>query len=163
MYGLGKMVAEHVWRLLLPQERSAVVRLSGIWGWQQRPTLFWNRLLLSAARGSPSGARPVVYRRRSRRNYISVREASRCLLEIGANRMSGLFLCAGRDVVETQSFVKALQNLPGSRISVDWQDDGGEDECIYQPSTELQPWLKSFPEMLSTFWTNMPNWVMHGS
>lgn len=160
LYGLGKWAAEHVWRLLLPQERSAIVRLAGIWGWQPHPTLFWNRLLLAAVRGSPPEPKLIVRRSRSRRNYISAREASDCLLQVGSNRMAGLFLGAGRDVVDTQSFVKALQELPGSRLSVDWQDDGGMDECIYRPSTELLPWLKSFPEMLSTIWANRPNWVL---
>ena len=162
LYGLGKWAAEHVWRLLLPQERSAIVRLAGIWGWQRRPTLFWNRLLLTAARGSLPEPRPVVRRSRSRRNYISAREASDCLLQVGVNRIAGLFLGAGRDVVDTQSFVEALQELPGSKLSVDWQDDGGMDKRIYRPSDELLPWLKSFPDVLSTIWANKPSWILQG-
>jgi len=162
-YGLGKLVAEHVWRLLLPSEQSATVRLAGIWGWQRRPTLFWNRLLLTAARGAPPEPRPVVRRSRSRRNYISAREASYCLLQIGVNRMPGLFLGAGRDVVDTQSVVDALRNLPGSKLSVDWEDDGGADDVIYRPSDELLPWLKPFHQELSTLWANRPHWVQQGS
>lgn len=163
LYGLGKWAAEHVWRLLLPQERSAIVRLAGIWGWQRRPTLFLNQLLLAAARGSPPEPRPVVRRSRSRRNYISAHEASYCLLQVGANRMPGLFLGAGRDIVDTRSFVEALQKLPGSKLSVDWQDDGGADDVIYRPSAELLPCLKPFPDELSTIWANRPDWVLQGS
>jgi len=158
-YGLGKLVSEHVWCLLLPGEHRAIVRLAGIWGWQRRPTLFWNRLLLAAARGTPPEPRLVVRRSRSRRNYISAREASHCLLQIGVNRMPGLFLGAGRDVVDTQSVVNALQDLPGSKLSVDWEDDGGTDDVIYRPSDELFPWLNPFRQELSTFWANRPNWV----
>ena len=77
--------------------------------------------------------------------------------------MAGLFLGAGRGIVDTQSFVKALQELPGSKLFVDWQDDGGMDEYIYRPSTELLPWLKSFHEMLSTIWADRPDWVLQGS
>jgi nucleoside-diphosphate-sugar epimerase len=161
-YGLGKLVAEHIWRLLLPSEHSAIIRLAGIWGWQRRPTLFWNRLLLAAGRGTPPEPKPVVRRSRSRRNYISAREASCCLLQIGTKRMSGMFLGAGRDVTDTQSLVKALQDLPGSKLSVDWQDDGGADDVIYRPSDALLPSLKPFPEELSTCWANRPDWAQQG-
>lgn len=160
LYGLGKWVAEEVWRLLLPPEHRAVVRLAGIWGWQAKPTLFWNRLLLAAARGFPAEPRPVVRRRNSRRNYISAPEVSDCLLKVGVNRMAGLFLAAGRDTVDMQEFVTAVQGLPDSKLSVDWQDDGGADECIYCPSAELLPWLRSFPEILSTIWANKPGWIL---
>lgn len=161
-YGLGKLAAEHVWRLLLPQERSSIIRLAGIWGWQRQPTLFWNRLLLAAARGYATEPRPIVRHSRSRRNYISAREASYCLLQVGTNRMPGLFLGAGRDIVDTQSFVRALQELPGSKLSVDWQDDGGVDDVIYRPGAELLPWLKPFSDELSTIWANKPDWVLQG-
>lgn len=163
LYGLGKWTAENVWRLLLARERSAVVRLAGIWGWQQHPTLFWNKLLLAAARGSSPESTPVVSRNRSYRNYISVREASDCLLQVGMNRMSGLFLGAGRDTVDTRSFVEALQELPGSKLLVDWQDDGDTDQIIYRPSAELLPRLKPFPDELSTVWARRPDWVLEGS
>lgn len=160
LYGLGKWAGEHIWRLLLPQERTAIVRLAGIWGWQPRPTLFWNRLLLAAVRGSPPEPRPIVRRMRSRRNYISDREACECLLLVGVKRMPGLFLGAGRDIVDTQSFVRALQELPGSKLSVDWQDDGGADDVIFHPSAELLPWLKPFSGTLPSIWASRPNWVL---
>jgi len=162
-YGLGKLAAEHVWRLLLPQERTAIVRLAGIWGWQVGPTLFWNKLLLAAARGFRRESRPIVRRSRSRRNYISAREASECLLQVALHRMAGLFLGAGREIVETESFVKALEKLPGTRLSVDWQNDGGEDDMIYSPSAELLRWLRPFPDELSTIWANRPGWVLQDS
>jgi len=160
MYGLGKWAAEQVWRLILPQERTAIVRLAGLWGWQRKPTLFWNRLLLAATHGGWLEERPVVRRSRSRRNYISTLEASECLLRLGIQRMAGLFLAAGLDTVDTGSFVRALQKLSGSRLSVDWQDDGGVDEHLYHPSPELLPWLKPFPEVLSTMWATQPEWVL---
>lgn len=162
-YGLGKLAAEHVWRLILPQTRSAIVRLAGIWGWQMRPTLFWNRLLLAAARGTPPEAQPIVRRSRSRRNYISAREASECLLQVASNRMAGLFLCAGRDIVDTEDFVKAVKKLPGTKLCVDWQDDGGEDNIIYRPSAELLGWLRSFPDELSATWASKPSWISQDS
>ena len=162
-YGLGKLTAEHVWRLILNKERSAIVRLAGIWGWQRRPTLFWNRLLLAAAQRPRSGSEPIVRRFRSCRNYISVREASECLLQVGWNHMSGIFLGAGRDVVDTENFVKAVERLPGSRLSVVWEDDGGVDESVYSPSPELKEWLKSFPDELMTIWANKPDWIFEGS
>lgn len=159
LYGAGKLAAEHVWRLVLPQERTAIVRLAGIWGWQEHPTLFWNRLLLAAARGSPPEDAPVARRAHSSRNYISDREAAECLLQAGMNRMTGLFVAAGRDAQDTGSFVEAVGELPGSRLCVEWHDDGGLDEQVYHPSAELAPWLKPFPEILSAIWDSKPDWL----
>ncbi len=163
MYGLGKWAAEEVWRLRVPEKRSAIVRLAGLWGWQRMSTLFWNRLLLAAGQGSAAAERSVVYRSRSVRNYISVHEASDCLLQVGTNRMSGLFLGAGRDPVTTGSFVQALQALSDSRLCVDWADDGGTDERLYHPSPELLPCLAPFPEVLSRVWSKQPDWVLQRS
>jgi len=160
IYGLGKLTAELVWRLLLKSKDSAIVRLAGIWGWQQKPTLFWNQLLLMTTQNSPCASKLIVQRHRSRRNYISVREASECLLQIGANRLPGLFLGAGRDIVDTVTFIEALQKMWGSKLPVTWQDDGDIDEIIYQPSNELLPYLKPFSEELATIWQNKPNWVL---
>ena len=163
MYGLGKWAAEQVWRVMLPTARTAIVRLAGLWGWQRRPTLFWNRLLLAATRDCLAVERPIVHRSQSCRNYISAHEASECLVQVGTRHLAGLFLGAGRDRVATGSFVKAVQGLSGSRLAVDWQDDGGVDECLYRPSPELLPWLNPFPETLSNLWANQPNWVLQRS
>jgi nucleoside-diphosphate-sugar epimerase len=157
LYGQGKCVAEDAWRLVVPAERSAVVRLAGVWGWQPKPTLFWNRLLLAACGATDEP--PVVKRSRSRRNYISSLEASECLLQIGVRRMPGLFLGAGKDVIDTRQFIEAVQRLTGSTLRVEWQDDGQVDECLYRPSAELSPWLKPFPDILSTIWSAQPDWV----
>ena len=162
LYGLGKLAAEHIWRLILPEDRRAIVRLAGIWGWQRQPTLFWNRLLIVAARGSPPEPTPVLRRGQSRRNYISVNEAGQCLLQIGVNRIPGSFLAAGHDIIDLRSFVERLQELPDSKLSVDWQDDGQTDERIYRPSAELNAWLKPFPEMVSSVWADKPSWVLDG-
>jgi nucleoside-diphosphate-sugar epimerase len=154
LYGVGKLAAEHVWRILLPEEQRATVRLAGIWGWQSRPTMFWNRILQAAVHGS---AAPLTVRRgASFRNYISAPEAAECLLRIAARKTHGLFLGAGRDTVDTRSFVSAVQELPLSRLEVEWQDDGGRDQSIFTPSPELLPYLKPFPEVLANLWQNRP-------
>jgi len=159
LYGLGKWSAEHIWRMAFAEKNNAIMRLAGLWGWQERPTLFWNRLLLDAGRGIVGEERPVVRRRNSWRNYMSVREASDCLLQVGANRMSGLFLGAGRDKLNAGDFIELVQGLHGSQLAVDWQDDGGEDEVIYKHSEALEPWLKPFAEELASCWADMPAWV----
>jgi nucleoside-diphosphate-sugar epimerase len=154
LYGVGKLAAEHVWRILLPEEQRATVRLAGIWGWQSRPTMFWNRILQAAVHGS---AAPLTVRRgASFRNYISAPEAAECLLRIASNKTHGLFLGAGRDTVDTRSFVSAVQELPLSRLEVEWQDDGGRDQSLFTPSPELLPYLKPFPEVLANLWQNRP-------
>jgi nucleoside-diphosphate-sugar epimerase len=154
LYGVGKLAAEHVWRILLPEEQRATVRLAGIWGWQSRPTMFWNRLLRAAVHGS---AAPLTVRRgASFRNYISAPESAECLLRLAADKTHGLFLGAGRDTVDTRSFVSAVQELPLSRLEVEWQDDGGRDQSIFTPSPELLPYLKPFPEVLANLWQNRP-------
>ncbi|HVS54019.1 MAG TPA: NAD(P)-dependent oxidoreductase [Opitutaceae bacterium] len=158
IYGLGKLSAEHLWRLLFAADRRAILRLAGIWGWQSRPTLFWNRLLFAAARGTQPSERLIVKRRLSRRNYISAREACECLVHIGVNRLPGLFLGAGRDPMDTGEFINAVQALPGSKLEVEWQDDGGHDEEIYEPSQELLSRLGSFDNELSLMWSSKPNW-----
>ena len=154
LYGVGKIAAEHVWRILLPEQQRATVRLAGIWGWQSRPTMFWNRILQAAVHGS---AAPLTVRRgASFRNYISAPESAECLLRIAANKTHGLFLGAGRDTVDTRSFVSAVQDLPLSRLEVEWQDDGGCDQSLFTPSPELLPYLKPFPEVLANLWQNRP-------
>ncbi|MBN1574483.1 MAG: NAD(P)-dependent oxidoreductase [Deltaproteobacteria bacterium] len=160
-YGIGKLTAEHILRNMISWERRAIVRLSGIWGWQKSPTLFWNRLLLAAVREVPPESKPIVKRFKSRRNYISAREAANCILYLGENRIPGLFLGAGRDVIDTRFFVEAVQHLPGSKLSVIWQDDGGSDEVIYKQSPEFVPLLKPFSEELMTIWENRPEWVVN--
>jgi nucleoside-diphosphate-sugar epimerase len=157
-YGLGKLTAEEVWNLTFPPAQRAIVRLSGIWGWQQRPSLFWNRLLLDAARG-PRGARAIVRRRRSTRNYVSAPEAAAALLHVVERRVCGVLSLAGRDAVTMGALVDALRLLPGSRLDVEIQDDGGEDASVYAPSAELEPLLRSFDETLRTLWDNRPAWI----
>jgi nucleoside-diphosphate-sugar epimerase len=154
LYGVGKLAAEHVWRILLPEDQRATVRLAGIWGWQSRPTMFWNRLLQAASNGSQAAL--VVRRGASFRNYISASEAGECLLRVAANKVHGLFLGAGRDTVDTRTFVSAVQELPLSRLEVEWQDDGGRDQTIFTPSPELLPYLKPFPSVLANLWRNRP-------
>jgi nucleoside-diphosphate-sugar epimerase len=159
-YGTDKLAAEKIWREVLPAGKQAVVRLAGVWGWQQRPTLFWNRLLLAAARGSPPEPTPTVSRSRSKRNYISVFEATECLLRVAQDRLSGTFLAAGRDAIDTETFVRALQQLPGSRLSLEWRDDGGCDEALYPASPELSSWLRPFAETLPAVWAKEPAWLL---
>lgn len=156
LYGVGKVAAEHVWRILLPEEQRAIVRLAGIWGWQKRATMFWNRVLHAAAHGSPAAL--IVRRGGSFRNYISASEAAECLLRIAINKIHGLFLGAGLDTVDTHSFVSAVQGLPSSRLALEWQDDGGRDESIFTPSPELLPYLKPFPVVLDSLWQKRPTW-----
>jgi nucleoside-diphosphate-sugar epimerase len=158
LYGLGKGMAEQAWSFLLPTERCGVVRLAGIWGWQKVPTLFWNTLLRAATPGAPRAARPVVRRLRSRRNYLSVHEAVRCLLHVGEARLSGIHVAAGRDEVETGQYLEALAGLPGAQLQVDVQDDGQADAVIYQPSDVLTPLLGTFSEALHTLWATRPGW-----
>lgn len=156
MYGVGKVAAEHIWDVLLPS-RHATVRLAGIWGWQRKPTLFWNRVLLAAVRkkGEPLN----VCRRNSRRNYIHVEDASRVLLALAETRRSGCFLAAGRDNVTTAEFVEAVQRLPHSHLSVNCTGDEGGDNQIYQCSPELLPYIRPFKEALAETWRAKPAWV----
>jgi nucleoside-diphosphate-sugar epimerase len=159
-YGRDKLNAERVWQQELPAEKRAIVRLAGVWGWQRRPTLFWNRLLLAAALGSPPEPVPVVLRKQSRRNYISVSEAGECLIQLAINRMAGTFLVAGRKPMNTETFVHSLQQLPSSRLVVEWRDDGVSDECLYSFSPEIAPWLQPFEKALSTTWAAKPEWLL---
>jgi nucleoside-diphosphate-sugar epimerase len=157
LYGVGKLAAEEAWRLVLPAERRAVIRMAGIWGWQRNASLFWNRLLLAAA-GSGGGGRITAGRRASIRNYISVREAAACALGIGVARVSGNFLGAGARGVALSEYVDALRALPGSRLAVEWHDDGARDEVIYEPSSVLRPWLSSFEDELTAIWRDREAW-----
>lgn len=155
LYSAGKMAAENIWRALLKPERCGIARLAGVYGWQPRPTLFWNRLLLAAADIS-SGAKPVVRRARSRRNYVTVHEANACLLQIGAGRLAGVHVVAGKETVNTAEFVAALEVLRGETLPICWQDDGGDDEQIFTPSASLLPCLEDFRANLSALWSQRP-------
>lgn len=157
-YGVGKVAAEHVWRATLPADRAAVVRPAGIWGWQREPTLFWNELLLAAARG-PAREPPKVTRAESLRNYISAPDAARAILKVAKERQTGLHVAAGRDEVTTGRYVDALKGLPGSRLEVEWADDGKEDRRIYEATEPLRSEVQGFEEALSELWNDRPDWV----
>lgn len=159
LYGVGKLSAEYAWEALLPRDKVAVARVSGVWGWQRRPTLFWNRLLLAAARGASSGPSIRVQRRRSRRNYVSADDAARCLLGLARHRSAGTVTIAGRDAVDLGTFVDCVRRLPGSRLAFEDADDGASDETLYDASASVQRWLRSFPEALDAIWSGRPAWV----
>lgn len=158
LYGLGKLTAEHLWRISLSRRQAATVRLAGLWGWQKRPTLFWNRLLLAAV-GHRTSDRLVINRCRSRRNYISAPAAAACICMIGAHRIAGVHLCAGRDTVETETYVRRLSEQPGAALEVEWRDDGKEDAQVYLPSQSVRDWLPSFEQELEGLWVSRPGWV----
>jgi len=157
-YGIGKLVAEDVWKALLEPRQQAIVRLAGVWGLQARPTLFWNKLLLAAARGSRGEPPLVLARRRSGRNYIAVADAARCLLEVALHRQSGVFIAAGPETVNTGEFVDALAMLPGSRLTIEDSDDGGFDEMLFQPTGALLSLLTPFDQALNDVWSHRPRW-----
>jgi nucleoside-diphosphate-sugar epimerase len=157
-YGMGKWAAEGAWRGFLGSEDASIVRLAGVWGWQRSPSLFWNRLLLAAV-GFGKAERLTIERRESRRNYISAREASECLLQVAEQRITGTLVAAGQEGVSLERFVKAVQSLHGSQLKVKWQDDGREDEELYDPSEELLPYLHSFEQELDRLWKNKPDWI----
>jgi nucleoside-diphosphate-sugar epimerase len=155
-YGVGKLAAENIWRVLLAN-RQATVRLAGIWGWQRRPSLFWNRVLVAAA--GKENAQLHVCKKHSRRNYIHAEDASRALLALAKSRGSGSFIAAGRDALSTQEFVEAVQRLPGARLTLNHSDhDSGEDE-LYACSPELLPYIRPFPEALAETWRSKPEWT----
>jgi hypothetical protein len=102
---------------------------------------------------------PTVSRRRSLRNYVSVAEAADGLLACAERRISGTLQLAGASTVDTGTFVRLLADLPGSRLVVRWQDDGGEDRCEYETS----PALTSIPQPVETAlrraWEAKPGWL----
>lgn len=154
LYGAGKAASEHVWNILLPAERRATVRLAGIWGWQEKPTLHWNRLLWAALR--PQGEPLVVTHPASRRNYVAAPCAARCLIDVATARMSGLSLCAGRDTTTMGEFVERLHQKSGGRPIVQWRDEGSRDDTVFRPSPELMKWLPGFQSELDEIWDARP-------
>jgi nucleoside-diphosphate-sugar epimerase len=160
LYGLGKLTAEHAWSLLLRPDLTAVVRISGIVGWQEKPTLFWNRLLLAAARGSATEGQPVVRRRHSLRNYVTVDAAAASVLHVVEQRVAGTHLLAGRDAVDVGTYIQALTRLPRSRLDVRWEDDGGRDEAVYEVSETFRPLLEDFDSSLAALWARRPPWSL---
>ena len=156
LYGVGKLAAEHIWRVLL-KNRHATVRLAGIWGWQRKPSLFWNRVLAAAAR--KENQQLHVCKKHSRRNYIHVEDASRLLLALALNRSSGSFIAAGRDTLSTQAFVEAVQRLPGARLALNYAEDQSGEDQIYPCSPELLSFIRPFPEALAETWRSKPEWI----
>jgi nucleoside-diphosphate-sugar epimerase len=160
IYGMGKLEAEREWTNVLGSENTCIVRVGGIWGWQRRPTLFWNRLLLLAARGSEPGAEPVIPSKGGFRNHVSRGEVATCLLQFAKLGKTGVYLLAGSDTLSTVDFGRALEALPGSRLRVRLQDTGSDgDEYIFEPSPEVLPYLKPFSKALSEEWGRRPQWV----
>ncbi|MGA2019074.1 MAG: NAD(P)-dependent oxidoreductase [Candidatus Sulfotelmatobacter sp.] len=159
IYGLGKLEAEREWTNILGKN-TCIVRVGGIWGWQRRPTLFWNRLLLLAARGSETGAEPVIPSEGGLRNHVSVGEVASCLLQFAKGRKTGVYLLAGSDRLSVRDVARALETLPGSRLRVRLRDaSSGADEYVFEPSPEVLPYLKPFQEALSEEWQRRPEWV----
>jgi nucleoside-diphosphate-sugar epimerase len=159
IYGLGKLEAEREWTNALG-ENTCIVRVGGIWGWQRRPTMFWNRLLLLAARGSEPGGEPVIPSEGGFRNHISVGEVATCLLQFAKRGQTGVYLLAGSDRLSIGDFARALEGLPGSRLRVRLQEaNSAVDEYVFEPSPEVLPYLKPFPEALAEQWGGRPQWV----
>jgi dTDP-4-dehydrorhamnose reductase len=160
VYGLGKLEAEREWTNVLGNENTCIVRVGGIWGWQRRPTLFWNRLLLVAARGSEPGAEPVIPPAGGFRNHVSRGEVATCLLQFAKQGQKGVYLLAGSDKLSIGDFARALESLPGSRLRVRLEDTGaGADEYVFEPSPEVVPYLQPFQMALSEEWRRRPQWV----
>lgn len=160
IYGTGKLEAEREWTNVLGKENTCIVRVGGIWGWQRRPTLFWNRLLLLAARGSEPGAEPAIPSRGGVRNHVSGGEVATCLLQFANHGRTGVYLLAGSDTLSISDFARALETLPGSRLRVRLQDTGSAAaEYVFEPSPEVLPYLKSLRAALSEEWGRRPEWV----
>lgn len=158
-YGLGKLTEERLWQISVDESKLAIVRLAGLWGWQQRPTLFWNTLLLNAFKKSKEHPKIVMNRKLSFRNYISVSDAAKCCLEVATHKMSGIFLAAGKDIMSTGDYLDALREYSPNLELLD-EDDGSTDRLIYTPSVELLPWIKSFSENLEELWIIRSNFNM---
>ena len=160
IYGIGKLEAEREWTNVLGKENTCIVRLGGIWGWQRRPTLFWNRMLLLAARGSELGAEPAIPSKGGVRNHVSVGEVATCLLQFAKRGQRGVYLLAGSDTLTIGDFARALEALPGSRLRVRLQDvSSSADEYVCEPSPEVLPYLQPFRKVLSEEWRRRPQWV----
>lgn len=154
-YGVGKWAAEKTWEIVLPVEQRCIFRMAGLWGWQQKPTLFWNRVLLAAVRGECLTIRAG----KSRRNYISTRDAAALLVWIADHRLPGTLLGAGLEVVTMSRYVEAVQALPGACLEVKWERDDGENTQVFHPSGIFVERLHTFQEELSHLWDNPPAWI----
>ena len=160
VYGMGKLEAEREWTKVLGRENTCIVRVGGIWGWQRRPTLFWNRLLLLAAWGSEPGAEPVIPASGGFRNHVSVGEVATCLLQFAKLGKQGVYLLAGSETLSVGDFARALEALPESKLRVQLRDAGSAtDEYVFEPSPEVIPYLKPFRTALSEEWRRRPQWV----
>jgi len=160
IYGMGKLEAEREWTNVLGHENTCIVRVGGIWGWQRRPTLFWNRLLHLAARGSELGAEPVIPSKGGHRNHVSVGEVATCLLQFARRGNRGVYLLAGSDALSISGFAQALETQPGSRLRVRLQDtNSAADEYLCEPSPEVLRYLKPFRKALFEEWRRRPQWV----
>lgn len=160
IYGKGKLEAEREWTKVLGNANTCIVRVGGIWGWQRRPTLFWNRLLLLAARGCEPGSEPVIPSEGGVRNHLSVGEVATCLVQFAKCGNRGVYLLAGSDRLSVRDFARALETLPGSRLRVRLQEaSSAADEYCCEPSQEVLPYLKPFQKTLSEEWSRRPGWV----
>lgn len=154
-YGLGKLTEEKIWQLSLDRSKLGIIRLAGLWGYQQRSTLFWNTLLLNAL-GKERNQAMSMNRKLSFRNYISVSDAANCCIEVAKHKMDGTFLAAGKDIISTGQYLDSLREYAPDLEVLD-QDDGSTDRLIYTPSVELLPWIKEFNENLEEMYNLASN------
>jgi len=152
-YGRGKLAGEIIWTRELGTEKTAIVRLAGVLGWQEQPQMFWNRLLLEAlAQQRSAGGQ---YKVGSRRNYITGPEVAECLIQTAMNRITGTHLAAGLETVTMGEFVSMLEEKSGPLSN--WSGvEGAPDSVVYEPSPALSGWLKPFRFRFDQLWAQRP-------
>lgn len=146
-YGISKLAAENIWKLNIPQSQLAIVRPAGIMGLQDRPTLFWNKLLNLLV---DENSQVEVTRLKSFRNYITPIELSNFIVKILQEKISGIFLAAGKEEKSTQDLIEQLEKRKGKKLNLKIFDDKGRDRQIFESSQEVLSELVGFEEQLKT-------------
>ncbi|RYZ84882.1 MAG: NAD(P)-dependent oxidoreductase [Proteobacteria bacterium] len=152
VYGASKAVGELCFTHLRPNAAVLNIRLGGVVGVQDSPSMFWNKLLKSAA--TKTYDHFSVDRLRSYRNFVSVNDAASAVVHLAQTDVVGNHTLSSFEKISAGEFVKCLTSLrPGLQISI--KDDGFEDHTIHPPSSVfenyLQPLLPQIVKLIDGF------------
>jgi nucleoside-diphosphate-sugar epimerase len=149
LYGAAKASGELCFSHFLPQASVLNIRLGGVVGLQVEPGMFWNRLLAAAAAKTDSILR--VGRLNSFRNYVTVHDAARAIIQSALSDLQGTHTLSAAEVLSTGDFLRALQKTC-PKLVVEVCDDGKEDRVVYPASPALQssvwPLLPQLPHLI---------------
>jgi nucleoside-diphosphate-sugar epimerase len=133
-YGLSKLLGERLSQAILGG-RCLVIRLAGVWGWEERSKLFINRCLrLAAARQglTLSGTGAAL------RNYLWVGDLPRIVRLAHERGWHGVRVAGGPRALSIRAMAEAIAARAGATLTCTDEHEGGAEDMVAEVSPELE-------------------------